>query len=71
MRPEDQKKWLLMGQNILSPNPTDLSFVFYDDDDDDDDDLYIIGAVCLSVCLSVCNEKAPLLFKRFGRFSRL
>ena len=25
---------------------------------DDDEDLYIIGAVCLSVCLSVCNENA-------------
>ena len=37
MRPEDQKKWLLMGQNIMLPNQTDLSFVFYDDDDDDDD----------------------------------
>ena len=37
MRPEDQKKWMLMGQNILLPNQTDLSFVFYDDDDDDVD----------------------------------
>ena len=34
VRPEDQKKWLLMGQNIMLPNQTDLSFVFYDDDDD-------------------------------------
>ena len=33
-------------------------------DDDDDNDLYIIGAVCMSVCLyvcmSVCHEKAAL-----------
>ena len=28
------------------------------DDDDDDDDLYIIGAVCLYVCMYVCYEKA-------------
>ena len=39
MRPEIRRNsCLIMGQKILSLNPTDLSFVFYDDDDVDDGD---------------------------------
>ena len=40
-----------------------------DDDDGDGDDLYIIGAVCLSVCLSA--KVIIFVFKGFGRFSCL
>ena len=43
-----------------------------DDDDDgdyDDGDLYIIGAVCLSVCVSA--KVIIFVFKGFGRFSCL
>ena len=46
--------------------------VFNDDDDNDDgddDDLYIIGAVCLSVCLSA--KVIISVFKGFGCFSCL
>ena len=32
--------------------------------DDDGGDLYIIGAVCMYVCMSVCNEKAYFLYSR-------
>ena len=43
---------------------------WHDDDDDDDyDDLYIIGAVCLSVCLSA--KVIISVFKGFGCFSCL
>ena len=41
-----------------------------DDYDDNDDDLYIIGALCLSVCLSV-TKVIISVFKRFCRFSCL
>ena len=37
----------------------------YDDDDDDDDDLYIIGAVCLSVCVS---QKSLFCIQRIWSF---
>ena len=38
---------------------------------DNDHDLYIIGAVCVSVCLSVCHKSHYFVFKGFGRFTRL
>ena len=39
------------------------------DGDGDDNDLYIIGAVCLSVCVSA--KVIIFVFKGFGRFSCL
>ena len=36
---------------IIGSGCVQLYTVMHGDDDDDDDDLYIIGAVCLSVCL--------------------
>ena len=48
-------------ENFASVNDDDVDD---DDDDDDDDDLYIIGAVCVSVCLCVCQQKSLFLYSK-------
>ena len=50
-----------MTQPNSPPFICDIQLYDDDDDDDDDDDLYIIGAVCLSVCVS---QKSLFLYSK-------